>query len=192
MEKRTVDIILAGVGGQGLVLLTDMLSEAAHMAGYEVKSNDVIGLSQRGGKVWGSVRFGEKIHSPNIRKGTADFILALEPLEGLRWQAFLKPQGHMILNTSEVYPVFAIAEKEAYPHDFLDKVRPDVVCKAYDVLKLSLDAGTIKVSNVLMMGLLAKHLDIPMDIWMKIIKASVPSKFLEENYKAFDMGLNHK
>lgn len=190
MEKRTVDIIVAGVGGQGLVLLTDMLSEAAHLAGYEVKSNDVIGLSQRGGKVWGSVRFGETIHSPNIRKGTADFILALEPLEGLRWQSYLKPQGRMIINTSEVYPVFAIAEKAPYPHDFLSLVRPDVVCESYDVLSLSLKAGTVKVSNVLMMGLLAKHLSIPVEIWKKIIAMSVPSKFLNENYRAFDMGLN--
>jgi indolepyruvate ferredoxin oxidoreductase beta subunit len=190
MEKRTVDIIVAGVGGQGLVLLTDMLSEAAHLAGYEVKSNDVIGLSQRGGKVWGSVRFGETIHSPNIRKGTADFILALEPLEGLRWQSYLKPQGRMIINTSEVYPVFAIAEKAPYPHDFLSLVRPDVVCESYDVLSLSLKAGTVKVSNVLMMGLLAKHLNIPVEIWKKIIATSVPSKFLNENYSAFDLGLN--
>lgn len=190
MKKRTVDIIVAGVGGQGLVLLTDMLSEAAHLAGFEVKSNDVIGLSQRGGKVWGSVRFGETIHSPNIRKGTADFILALEPLEGLRWQAYLKPQGRMIVNTSEVYPVFAIAEKAPYPHDFLSLVRSDVVCESYDVLSLSLEAGTVKVSNVLMMGLLAKHLSIPVEIWKQIIAASVPAKFLNENYTAFDMGLN--
>ncbi len=184
-----MNIILAGVGGQGLVLLTDMICEVAHRAGFDVKSNDVVGLSQRGGKVWGSVRFGEHIYSPNVRKGDADFVVALEALEGLRWQNYLKSGGKLLMSTAEIYPVFAIAEKAPYPHDFMNQVRADVLVEAHDIQKLSLEAGTVKVSNVLVMGLLAKHLHIDKAIWVEVIRETVPSKFLEENLKAFEVGM---
>lgn len=187
-KDRTVNIILAGVGGQGLVLLTDMLCEAGHRAGYDVKSNDVVGLSQRGGKVWGSVRLGEKVHSPNIRKGEADYILALEPLEGLRWQGFLKTGGRLFASTSEIYPVFAIAEQAEYPHDLENHIRPDIDFVKHDIHTLSIKLGTVKVTNVMMMGLLASQLDISNDIWEAVIRETVPEKFVDENIKAFELG----
>ncbi|MCA0385003.1 MAG: indolepyruvate oxidoreductase subunit beta [Firmicutes bacterium] len=187
--NKTVNIIMAGVGGQGLVLMTDIISEVAFEAGYDVKTNDVVGLSQRGGKVWGSVRLGETIHSPNIAKGHADYLLALEPLEGLRWQEYLKPQGQAFINTAEIYPVFAIAEAAPYPHDFLDQFRKDIVVSAHDVLALCLELGTPKVVNVMMLGALAKQLPIDSAIWRKVIGESVPEKFFEENMKAFEKGM---
>lgn len=187
-DNGIVNIILAGVGGQGLVLLTDMLCEAGHRAGYDVKSNDVVGLSQRGGKVWGSVRLGKKIHSPSIRKGEADYILALEPLEGLRWQGFLKTGGKLFASTSEIYPVFAIAEQAQYPHDIENHIRPDIDFIKHDIHTLSMKLGTVKVTNVLMMGLLASQLDISSDIWEAVIRETVPEKFVDENIKAFELG----
>ena len=188
IDNGIVNIILAGVGGQGLVLLTDMLCEAGHRAGYDVKSNDVVGLSQRGGKVWGSVRLGKKIHSPNIRKGEADYILALEPLEGLRWQGFLKTGGKLFASTSEIYPVFAIAEQAQYPHDIENHIRPDIDFIKHDIHTLSMKLGTVKVTNVMMMGLLASQLDISSDIWEAVIRETVPEKFVDENIKAFELG----
>jgi len=188
INSEPINIILAGVGGQGLVLLTDMLCEAGHRAGYDVKSNDVVGLSQRGGKVWGSVRLGQKVHSPNVRKGEADFILALEPLEGLRWQSYLKSGGKLFVSTSEIYPVFAISEQSKYPHDLENHVRPDIVFIKHDILSLSLKLGTVKVTNVMMMGLLANHLDISSQIWESVIRETVPEKFVDENIKAFELG----
>ncbi|MBM7562063.1 indolepyruvate oxidoreductase subunit beta [Fusibacter tunisiensis] len=183
-----MNIILAGVGGQGLVLTTDLICEVALEAGYDVKSNDVVGLSQRGGKVWGSVKFDKKVHSPNILKGDADLLLALEPLEGLRWQDYLKKGGKVMVNTAEVYPVFAIAEKMPYPHDFLERFRSDLVVEAHDVLAESIQIGTPKIVNVVMLGMLAKNLDIPVTIWKKVIQAKVPAKFLGQNIKGFDRG----
>ena len=188
MNKETVNIILAGVGGQGLVLLTDMLCEAAFRAGYDVKSNDVVGLSQRGGKVWGSVRIGGTIHSPNIRRGDADFVLGLEPLEGIRWQSYLKPHGKLILNSAEIYPVFAIAEQAPYPHDYENQIRSDVSYAIHDIQTLSIEAGTVKVANVMMMGMVAKFLDISDEIWHDVIRETVPGKFLENNLNAFELG----
>ncbi|MCD4712155.1 MAG: indolepyruvate oxidoreductase subunit beta [Clostridiales bacterium] len=183
-----MNIILSGVGGQGLVLTTSMICEVAFRAGYDFKSNDVVGLSQRGGKVWGSVKIGEKVYSPNIEKGKADLLLALEPLEGLRWQDYLKKDGTIIVNTSEVYPVFAIAEQAPYPHDFLDQFRKDVHVVAEDVLKISQGIGTSKIVNVVMMGMLARYMDIPLDTWKEVISEKVPEAFLEMNMTGFDRG----
>lgn len=185
-----MNIIVSGVGGQGLVLMTDMICQAAFLAGMDVKSNDVIGLSQRGGKVWGSIKFEEKVHSPNIEKGQADILVALEPLEGLRWQDHLKPEGKMLMNTADIYPVFAIGEQAPYPHDFMDKVRKDIQCHALAVQEKALEIGTIKIVNVIMLGMLAKHLPFGKEIWDKVIEDHVPSKFLKMNQEGFQWGLN--
>lgn len=184
-----MNIILAGVGGQGLVLTTDMICEVAFREGYDVKSNDVVGLSQRGGKVWGSVKFDEKIHSPNIAEGEADILLALEPLEGLRWQSYLRKGGKILINSSEIYPVFAIAEQSPYPSDFEKQVREDVDVIITDAQKIALETGTVKVVNVVMMGMLAKHLAIDPSIWKEVIAEKVPPKFLEMNLEAFEKGM---
>ncbi len=183
-----MNILLAGVGGQGLVLTTDMICEVAFRAGLDVKTNDVVGLSQRGGKVWGSVRFGEKVHSPNIEPGKGDILLALEPLEGLRWQSHLKEGGILLTNTADIYPVFAIAEQAPYPHDFLDQIRKDLLVIAADVQAKALEIGTVKIVNVMMLGMLAKHLDIDYDIWTQVIAEKVPQKFLDMNLLGFEWG----
>ncbi len=113
----TVNILLGGVGGQGLVLTTDIICKAALKEGYDLKSNDVIGLAQRGGMVWGSVRFGEKVHSPNIPVGKTDFMLGLEPLEAQRWKHLLNEKSIVIVNSKEVHPTPSLLEKVEYPTD---------------------------------------------------------------------------
>ena len=123
-----------------------------------------------------------------VRKGDADYVIALEALEGLRWQSYLKSNGKLLMSTAEIYPVFAIAEKAPYPHNFMELIREDVTCEAHDIQQLSIEAGTVKVSNVMVMGLLAKHLDIDKALWIEVIKETVPEKFLSENLLAFDMG----
>lgn len=183
-----MNIILAGVGGQGLVMTTQIICEVASRAGADVKSNDVVGLSQRGGKVWGSVKYGKVIHSPNIEKGTADILMALEPLEGLRWQSFLKAEGQVLLNCSEIYPVFAIAEKQPYPHDYKTRFRADLHLKAHDALKSCEALGSSKMVNVFLLGMLAKCLDFEPDLWKEVISDHVPSKLVDLNLQAFDQG----
>lgn len=183
-----MNIIVAGVGGQGLVLMTDMICEAAFLSGYDVKSNDVIGLSQRGGKVWGSIKYSEKVHSPNIEKGNADILLALEPLEGLRWQEYLKTDGILLMNTADIYPVFAIAEQAPYPHDFMERLRGDIKCTALQIQEKAMEIGTIKIVNVIMLGMLAKHLPFDKEIWKKVIEDHVPSKFIKQNEDGFEWG----
>lgn len=184
------NIIIAGVGGQGLVLTTDMICEVAFKAGFDVKSNDVIGLSQRGGKVWGSVRFGETVHTPNIAEGEADVLIALEPLEGLRWQSFLKPGGVALMNSEAIYPVFAITESAPYPHDFEMQMRQDIKCVVANVQDMAIEVGTPKIVNVIMLGMLAKYLEIDKSFWVQVIREKAPAKFLEMNLTGFERGYN--
>lgn len=189
----TKNIMLGGVGGQGLVMTTAIISEAAFRAGFDVKTNDVIGLSQRGGKVWGSVRYGEEVFSPNIMPGQADVLLALEPLEGLRWSGMVKAGGVVLLNTSRIPPVPVIAEKAAYPEDIDVRIAGDgeqaVEVRAVNALEEARGLGNVRVVNTVTIGMLSVVLeDIPVDCWHQAIEASVPEKTLALNLKAFELG----
>ena len=119
---KVTNIMISGVGGQGLVVATQILSEAAFSEGYDIKTSDVIGLSQRGGMVWGSVRFGQKVYSATIPDGECDILIAMEALEGLRWAKMLKPGGQLILAVEKVYPNRVLIEKEEYPEEILEKL----------------------------------------------------------------------
>lgn len=181
------NILLAGVGGQGLVLTTNLICKAALKAGYDVKSNDVVGLSQRGGKVWGNIRFGKQVYSPNIPKGEGDIILAMEPLEGLRWSHFLKEDGLVIVNIHQTAPLLVLMEKEEYPDDIFQRL------EKYNIVKIDATAegkklGSTKIANTFLVGIMAKHLEIGKKIWLEAIKENVPDKYVNENLKAFEIG----
>ena len=118
-----VNILIAGVGGQGLVLTTDLIAQAAFLEGYEVATNDVIGLSQRGGKINGSVRFGKKVPTPNVPKNSASVLLGLEKLETLRFVDEVIPGGLVLMNQKEIYPNPVLMEKEVYPGDIENQIR---------------------------------------------------------------------
>lgn len=187
------NILLSGMGGQGLVLMTDIICEAALKAGYEVKSNDVVGLSQRGGMVWGNVRIGDKIHSPNIREGHGDYLLAMEPLEGLRWHHMLKDNGIIILNEKHINPVLVQQEVEDYPSEAIDELKENYEILSINAAKEAVKIGNEKIANVILIGLLAKalvsdELKIGEEIWKEAIKDFVPEKAVKLNYKAFELG----
>lgn len=185
------NIMLGGVGGQGLVLTTGIISEAAFRAGFDVKTNDVIGLSQRGGKIWGSVRFGDQVHSPNIPPKSADILLGLEPLEGYRWRGLVREGGVVLLNTARIPPVPVITEKEVYPETIgqtlLETGRFKV--KEINALEEARKLGNIKIANTVLIGMLAALLpEIGKDFWSAAIEANVPGKTLDFNLKAFELG----
>ncbi|NBG87965.1 indolepyruvate oxidoreductase subunit beta [Isachenkonia alkalipeptolytica] len=185
---ETKNIMLGGVGGQGLVLTTDVICKAALKAGYDVKSNDVIGLAQRGGMVWGSVRIGKKVHSPNIPVGKTDILLGLEPLEGQRWEHLLNENTKVIVNTKEIYPTPSLLEKVAYPSEEISEF-----FQRYEhyLSDFSADAGKLgnrKAANTVLLGVMAQFLPIPVDIWKETLRENVPEKAIEVNMKAFDYG----
>lgn len=184
-----INIIIAGVGGQGLVLASKILSEVAFKAGYDVKTNDVVGLSQRGGKVWSSVKFGEKVHSPNILPGEGDIIMGMEPLEAYRSSHLLKKNGTIIINTKEVYPNPAILEKREYPNKEIEDLKNKYKLIEVNGLEEAREAGNIKAVNTVLIGMVAKVMDkIDIETWEEVLKENVPSKAIEDNIRAFHRG----
>jgi len=189
---NTYNIILAGVGGQGLVLTTKVICEAAIKAGYDVKSNDVIGLSQRGGKVWGSVRIGEKIHSPNIPPKHGDIIIGMEMLEAYRWRGMLKADGLVITNDYQIPPVPVITEQEPYPDDILSNLEKDFTLINIPANQMASDLGSVKVMNTILLGVMAAQTEIDKNVWLEAIKENVPQKFIDMNVQGFEQGYSFK
>lgn len=185
------NILICGVGGQGLVVTTNILSEVAFLEGYDIKTSDVIGLSQRGGLVFGSIRFGEKVHSALIPQGEVDILLALEKLEGLRWVHNLKKDGVVILNNNTIYPNRVLIEKEEYPEDIESKLK-DKPLKLLEVdgVGIGKELGNLKVENTVLLGALSNFLPFSLETWHEVLSKTFSSKLLPINKDAFNLGRN--
>ena len=147
-------------------------------------------MSQRGGSVVTYVRFGDKVYSPVIDKGQADYIVSFELLEAARWTEFLKPGGKIIVNTQQVNPMPVIIGAAAYPENLVQKMLDaGIDLDAIDALSMAVEAGSSKAVNLVLMGRLSRYFDFTEEEWMAAIEASVPAKFLELNKKAFQLGL---
>lgn len=186
----TKNIMIVGVGGQGTLLASRVLGNTVINEGYDVKVSEIHGMSQRGGSVVTYVKYGEKVYSPIIDKGEADIILAFETLEAYRALPFLKKGGKIIVNTQAINPMPVIIGKSEYPSDICKKLAAEADVKAVDALKLAEEAGNFKSVNVVLIGVMAKSTDIPYEKWIETIRATVPSKFVEVNIKAFELGYN--
>lgn len=186
------NIMLSGVGGQGLVLMTRIISQVALKAGYDVKSNDVVGLSQRGGMIWGNIRIGDKVYSPNIPAGEGNVLVSMEPLEALRWSSVLREDGVIIMNTKRFYPTLVQQEKAAYPEEDIDRLKEKYKTIEIDAIEEGIKIGKKQVSNVLLLGILSKFLDIKKEIWEDVIVDNVPKKSIDMNLMAFQFGYDLK
>ncbi len=185
----TKSIMIVGVGGQGTLLASRLLGAALLSAGYDVKVSEVHGMSQRGGSVVTYVKYGEKVYSPIVQKGQADLILAFEQLEAARWLPFLKTDGTIITNTQKMDPMPVVTGAAVYPEGVLDAIRrTGVSLRAVDALSLAVEAGSTKAVNVVLIGVMAAHMDIDRAVWEQAIRDTVPQKFLEMNLKAFALG----
>lgn len=187
----TKNIMIVGVGGQGSLLASKMLGKLLLSQGYDVKVSEVHGMSQRGGSVVTYVRYGEKVYSPVIDKGTADFIISFEKLEAARWVPYLKKGGKIIMSNQEIDPMPVIIGAATYPENLVEKMKAagaDV--DAIDALDLAMEAGSSKAVNLVLMGRLSKYFDATEEAWQEALEACVPAKFLELNKKAFALGRN--
>lgn len=187
----TKNIMIVGVGGQGSLLASKMLGRLLLSQGYDVKVSEVHGMSQRGGSVVTYVRYGEKVYSPIIDKGTADFIISFEKLEAARWLPYLKQGGKVIMSTQEIDPMPVIIGAAAYPEKLVEKMQAagaDV--DAINALDLAMQAGSSKAVNLVLMGRLSKYFHATQEDWLEALEACVPPKFLELNKKAFALGRN--
>jgi len=186
---ETKNVMIVGVGGQGSLLASKLLGQLLLKKGYDIKVSEVHGMSQRGGSVVTYVRFGDKVYSPVIDKGQADFIVSFELLEAARWTEYLKPGGKLIANTQQINPMPVIIGAAEYPEDLERKMLDaGIDLDAMDALTLAEQAGTAKAVNLVLMGRLSRYFDIPTEEWMQTIEACVPAKFLEVNKKAFALG----
>ena len=188
---QTKNIMIVGVGGQGTLLASKLLGRLLLDQGYDVKVSEVHGMSQRGGSVVTYVRWGDKVYSPVIDKGEADFILSFELLEAARWMEFLRPGGRIVTNTQRIDPMPVITGAAEYPQELERRMAAaGVDLDAMDALSLAEEAGSSKAVNLALLGRLSRYFDWPEDTWQQAITDSVPEKFLELNRKAFHLGRN--
>lgn len=186
---ETKNVMIVGVGGQGSLLASKLLGKLLLTKGYDIKVSEVHGMSQRGGSVVTYVRFGDKVYSPIIDKGEADFIVSFEMLEAARYTEFLKSNGKIIANTQQINPMPVITGAVEYPAELSNKIKAagiDLI--DVDALSLAEQAGSSKAVNIVLMGVLSKYFDFTEEEWNKAIESSVPAKFLELNKKAFALG----
>lgn len=190
---KTCNVMIVGVGGQGSLLASKLLGRLMLTRGYDIKVSEVHGMSQRGGSVVTYVRFGDKVYSPVIDKGQADYIVSFELLEAARWTEYLKPGGRIITNTQQVNPMPVVIGAAEYPEALVEKMTAaGLSVDAVDALSLAQEAGSSKAVNLVLMGRLSRYFDIPENEWLAAIEASVPPKFLEMNKKAFELGAKEK
>ena len=188
---ETKNIMIVGVGGQGSLLASKLLGRLLLTRGYDIKVSEVHGMSQRGGSVVTYVRFGDKVYSPIVDKGEADFIVSFELLEAARYTAELKKGGKIITSTQQINPMPVITGAAQYPAQLVEKIQAaGMDIDAFDALSLAEQAGSAKAVNIVLMGRLSKYFDFSEEEWMDAIAKSVPEKFLELNKKAFLMGRN--
>ena len=187
-----VSIVVCGVGGQGILTASDIISKIALKQGYDVKKSEVHGMAQRGGSVISEVRYGEKIYSPLITDGMADFILSFEKLEALRNLRRIKEKGTVIVNNYEIKPSSVLTGEFEYPSNIIERIKEtDVELELIDGIALAEEAGSIRTVNTVLLGALAKRLEFPEELWLEATFERVPEKTHEVNKKAFELGYNY-
>ncbi len=186
MKNGTTNVLIVGVGGQGVLLASEILCEVAKVLGLDAKKSEVHGMSQRGGVVTSHVRFGKKVHSPLIPDGGADVILAFEIAEGLRWAGELKAGGTMIVNTQRIIPPIVSTGKFSYPGDLEKKIKEKaektIIIDAFDIAS---KLGNTRLVNTILLGVMSNSIDLEEEKWLEVIERMAPKGTGEINKKAF-------
>ncbi|AEE92351.1 Indolepyruvate oxidoreductase subunit IorB [Tepidanaerobacter acetatoxydans Re1] len=182
------NILLVGVGGQGIVLASNVLTSGLIEAGYDIKMSEIHGMAQRGGSVSTHVRFGDEVMSPIIGEGQADIIVSFEKMEALRYLNFLKTNGKVLVNDVELPPAPVLAGKAVYPSNIIDILKLYADVRVINATEIACQLGNEKVANMVMFGALAKFMNLTQIDWKAIIARTVKEKFIEINKRAFDKG----
>ncbi|MGV8983751.1 indolepyruvate oxidoreductase subunit beta [Clostridium sp.] len=183
-------VLFVGVGGQGTILASKILTEGLLKNGYDVKMSEVHGMAQRGGSVTTQVRFGEKVYSPLVEKGKVDVIVSFEKSEAARYLPYLKKDGYMVVNDYEIYPIPVLIGKEKYPENVNEKLSEIVHnIVIINAAKIAENLGNAKAQNVVLLGALIKVLKLENINWDEVISDIVPPKAIEINKKAFKAGM---
>lgn len=186
---KSVNVLMVGVGGQGVILASDALAEIGMNAGYDVKKTDSLGMAQRGGSVVSNVRWSEKVFSPIIKKGSVDFLVSFEQAEAARWAAWLKDGGVAIVADVVVIPISAMSGAFKYPSwEEIQKLLKHYAQEVHLIpaAQIGEQVGNPKALNIVMMGALSTYLDLDDEAWKSDIRKKVPVKFLDSSLAAFD------
>ncbi len=189
MEKKEINILIVGVGGQGVLLASEILSLLAIEVGMDVKKSEVHGMSQRGGVVSSHVRIAEKVYSPTLNFGEADVVLSFESAEALRALPWLRKGGTMITSHTRLVPPITTIGKFNYPDDPIGELKQkNIDLKDTDADTIARELGNPRLVNTILLGVLSNSLDIPEESWLDVIKKRVPPKFVDLNLEAFKRG----
>ena len=190
MSSQTKSILLVGVGGQGTILASKILSEGLMQMGYDVKMSEIHGMAQRGGSVSTHVRFGPRVASPVISPGEADVLVAFEKVEAARWIGYLKPGGALVVNDYEIYSLPVLLGQAVYPQGLGDRLREAVPdAKIFNAGGIAEELGNIKAQNVVLLGALIKAMGLEGLDWTEVLRDVVPPKLFDLNVKALQAGM---
>lgn len=184
-------LLLVGVGGQGTILVSKILSEGLLEEGYDVKMSEIHGMAQRGGSVTTQIRFGDKVYSPTINLGEADVLVSFEKLEATRYVPLLKKGGTLIVNEEEIYPLPVLGGLEKYPDGIMEELNKKIEnIISINARTIAEELGEPRSQNIVMLGLIVKALGIESIDWKSKIKKFLPERVQEVNLKAFERGVN--
>jgi indolepyruvate ferredoxin oxidoreductase beta subunit len=189
MKDKTTNILLCGVGGQGILLASEIISSALMRAGYDVKQSEVHGMAQRGGSVVAHLRYGARVYSPLIELGEADFAVSFELLEALRYLPYYSKVSKVIINTQKILPAPVSTGVETYPSDVLDQlVSRRLAVFPIDAVEMARSAGEARAVNMVLVGALSVFLPVKEEIFLEVIERRIPEKIREVNTDAFVRG----
>jgi indolepyruvate ferredoxin oxidoreductase beta subunit len=183
------NILFSGVGGQGILLASEITAYSLLASGYDAKKSEVHGMAQRGGSVTAQLRFGKKIYSPLIEPGQADIQVAFEMMEAVRYLPYLHKGSTVIVNTQKILPPSVATGQAAYPAEVLDNLTDrDIVVVPVDAFDLAREVGEVRTANVVMVGAMSAFLPVDPSVYADIIRARVPERFRDVNLRAFEAG----
>ncbi len=185
----TGNILFSGVGGQGILLASEVTAYALLAAGYDAKKSEVHGMAQRGGSVTAQLRYGDKVYSPLIEPGKADILISFEMMEATRYLPYLHKESKVIVNTQQIKPPSVAMGQIPYPDDVLDAISSQgIQVVAVDAFDIAKDAGEVKAANIVMVGAMSAFLPMEVAVYESIINTRIPERFREVNLKAFAAG----
>ncbi len=186
---KTMNVSLVGVGGQGILLTSDILAKTAALAGLDVKKSEIHGMAQRGGSVISQVRFGEKVYSPIIRDGASDLLVSFERLEALRWRHLLAPNGRVLINDINMTPITVSSGQQPAVADLDARLKDEYPGALYiDAMLLAKSVGNTRAMNMVVAGALSKLTPFSVEVWEQAMRERIPVKLIDMNIKAFETG----
>ena len=185
------NIMLVGVGGQGTILASKLLTLGLLEAGYDVKMSEIHGMSQRGGSVSSQIRYGESVSCPVIETGGADMIIAFEKLEALRNLCYLKPEGTVVINDLRIDPIGVLAQTAEYPQNVIERIQRTAAAIVIPASQMAEELENSRVMNIILLGAIAKNMQLGSVDWDRLIEENVKEQFAEINKKAFAKGFDY-